>query len=59
MSDQATGTREMTCPFCGEGEFDGPGLKFHYIRGWCAEFNKIGTLTAPYREPPTTDGKPS
>lgn len=44
---------EMTCPFCGEGGFDGPGLKFHYIRGWCDEFNKIDTLTAPYRERPT------
>ncbi len=27
--------QDIICPFCGEGEFDLPGLKFHYERGHC------------------------
>jgi hypothetical protein len=31
----------MTCPFCGEKEFDDIGLKHHLLRGWCAQFNLV------------------
>lgn len=28
----------LTCPFCGETDFDKVGLKIHIINGWCEEF---------------------
>ena len=30
---------EVTCPFCGEGDFDLYGLKIHLLNGWCEAFN--------------------
>lgn len=32
---------EVTCPFCGEGEFDLPGLKGHILNGWCEACNEL------------------
>jgi hypothetical protein len=35
------------CPFCGEGkgtdifQFDLPGLKNHFERGWCEVYNEV------------------
>ncbi len=31
---------DVTCPFCGEGDFDHPGLKKHLLMGWCENFEK-------------------
>ena len=30
------------CPFCGEGEFDLIGLKYHFEAGHCQPYNSIG-----------------
>ena len=30
---------EVTCPFCGEDDFDLYGLKIHILSGWCEVFN--------------------
>lgn len=31
----------ITCQFCGEGDFDLPGIKLHLLSGWCDAFNAI------------------
>ena len=31
--------QDLTCPFCGENEFDKIGLKIH-LNKWCDEFAK-------------------
>lgn len=31
---------DLICPFCGEGAFDVPGLKNHYVSGWCDTYEK-------------------
>lgn len=31
--------QDVTCPWCGEGEFDLPGLKSHLTRGGCEKFD--------------------
>jgi hypothetical protein len=36
----------VTCPFCGEGDFDLIGLKAHFLRGWCDAFNDTEGLSA-------------
>lgn len=36
-------TGNITCPFCGDADFDPLGLKLHLHRGWCGTFNKINT----------------
>ena len=28
-------TEYVTCPFCGEKDFDLIGLKTHFLNGWC------------------------
>src|SRR5688572_7726939 len=38
---------EMTCPFCGEAEFDPVGLKLHFLNGWCDEFEKLAVTPHP------------
>jgi hypothetical protein len=30
----------VTCPFCGDDNFDLIGLKAHFLRGWCEPFNE-------------------
>jgi hypothetical protein len=35
------------CPFCGEDEFDLPGLKQHLSAGWCEVWNQ--TIDLPVR----------
>ena len=38
----------MTCPFCGEKDFDAIGLKRHLtIAGWCEAFEAV-----PFDDPP-------
>ena len=46
---------DMTCPFCGEGDFDAIGLKRHLtISGWCEPFESV-----PFNDqlPDPPDGK--
>jgi hypothetical protein len=31
----------MTCPFCGDTDFDEIGLKRHLTLGWCDEFGDV------------------
>ena len=35
---------DVTCPFCGEKDFDLIGLKIHYERGYCDEYEDIPWL---------------
>lgn len=32
---------EISCPFCGENDFDLLGLKIHLMRGWCEQFEAL------------------
>lgn len=41
MSAQST---DVVCPFCSEGDFDLPGLKAHFDRGWCDAFEATERL---------------
>ena len=34
----------MSCPFCGEDDFDLVGLKSHLVHGDCDEFNKTENI---------------
>ena len=34
----------IDCPFCGEVEFDKPGLKHHLIRGHCRDFKETAPI---------------
>jgi len=34
------GKEEVSCPFCGEGDFDRIGLKSHLLHGDCQQFNE-------------------
>jgi hypothetical protein len=36
----------LTCPFCGEKDFDKPGLKDHLLI-WCDEFKETENITKP------------
>lgn len=40
----ATFGGESACPFCGERDFDLPGLKLHINAGWCEQFNDTEDL---------------
>lgn len=40
MSDQVF----IVCPFCGEPDFDAPGLKHHLLSGYCDTFEETPTL---------------
>ena len=31
----------VSCPFCGEEDYDLIGLKMHFLNGWCDEFNDL------------------
>lgn len=31
--------RYVSCPFCGEDDFDLAGLKTHFHRGYCEHYN--------------------
>lgn len=44
--DSAEGRQPISCPFCGEGDFDLLGLKMHLNRGWCEVFNSLCGPTA-------------
>jgi hypothetical protein len=35
---------DLSCPFCGEGDFDKIGLKIHFVNGWCDIFNDTDVL---------------
>ncbi len=35
---------ESGCPFCGEGDFDKPGLKSHFEHGDCEEYNNTEVI---------------
>lgn len=41
-------SHEIVCPFCGDDDFDKIGLKIHFERGHCDE----------YEETPTQDPEP-
>lgn len=36
--------QNVTCPFCNETDFDLIGLKNHFIRGHCDEYNDTKSL---------------
>uniref|UniRef100_A0A6M3KZ47 Uncharacterized protein n=1 Tax=viral metagenome TaxID=1070528 RepID=A0A6M3KZ47_9ZZZZ len=38
MADEQV--EDLTCPFCGEPDFDKIGLKIHLER-WCEEYEKL------------------
>lgn len=38
-----TGSLDITCPFCGESEFDKQGLKYH-LHNYCEEYQKVEEL---------------
>ena len=40
-SHEYDGKDEITCPFCGDIDFDSAGLKAHIVYGDCAEFESI------------------
>jgi hypothetical protein len=41
----------LTCPFCGEGDFDAEGLKYHHLlNGSCDQFNAIENQKAKWEE---------
>lgn len=45
--DTAQGERpdcDVTCQFCGETEFDLPGLKSHLLEGDCEKFEAVERL---------------
>ncbi len=31
----------LSCPWCGEEDFDLYGLKLHILNGWCEKFNEL------------------
>jgi len=35
---------DVVCPFCGEGGFDLIGLKNHYEKGHCDQYNETLTV---------------
>lgn len=35
------GDTGVACPFCGEQDFDLIGLRAHYDRGWCPEYEGV------------------
>ena len=41
MKDKKKPPRLKRCPFCGEKDFDRLGLKIHFIRGYCDEYEKL------------------
>lgn len=47
------------CPFCGEGDFDLPGLKIHFERGWCEPYNNIKLRSSNGGLTITVDGEQS
>lgn len=34
----------VTCPFCGESDFDLVGLKSHFMKGYCDQYNETITV---------------
>jgi hypothetical protein len=38
---------ELTCPWCGEADFDAMGLKIHIARGWCEAYENLDGI-APH-----------
>ncbi len=45
MSDKPRNDQDVVCPFCGEGELDLVGLKFH-LRLYCAEYEETEELVS-------------
>jgi hypothetical protein len=43
----------VTCPFCGETDFDLIGLKIHFTRGWCEVYDNVDTTKPPRAEKET------
>lgn len=37
----------VTCPFCGETDFDPIGLKNHFTAGYCEIFNALPAVRPP------------
>lgn len=35
---------DVTCPFCGEDDFDLIGLKNHFLAGYCDTFNDVESI---------------
>lgn len=41
-------TEYVTCPFCGETDFDLIGLKTHFLNGWCDVYESTDWIRRIY-----------
>lgn len=41
MNDHEIPTSYIECPFCKEKDFDLPGLKYHFVMGYCEVYGRI------------------
>ncbi len=37
----------ISCPFCGEGDFDKIGLKLHFVNGYCEVYEALPDYWMP------------
>ena len=44
MSEQVPTKDLVSCPFCGEQDFDLIGLKYHLQQGHCTNYNEMSTM---------------
>lgn len=49
---------DVTCQFCGEGDFDLIGLKMHLRFGWCEAFEAIPSVAPQPLFSAITDATP-
>jgi len=40
----------VACPFCGEEDFDLPGLKLHLEAGWCDAYERVERRRTMFEE---------
>ena len=40
---KSAAVKMIDCPFCGEGDFDKEGLKYHFEQGYCEDYNSVKT----------------
>ncbi len=45
----------ISCPFCGEKDFDLIGLKIHIYTGYCEKYDKINIQKPTYIPLPATE----
>lgn len=42
---------DITCPFCGDGDFDLEGLKHHFRNGYCVVYEATAELPTVFNHP--------